>query len=142
MLQNDEAIRLYQALLRFHQPDADPSALIDADLERLAFGNSQAFGEDKSRRYQAALERFADTWRDHEIVARALHARQERDVAGLETWLDRVGEARGVTTTLATLRQRAAESRDGLAVAALRPIGPRPIGSPQPWRPIAKPLSS
>lgn len=68
-----KAIRLYQDLLKFHQDDADPAARLDADLERLNFGNNKAFGEEKNARYKAALKRFTDQWGDHEIAARALH---------------------------------------------------------------------
>lgn len=39
---NLKAIRLYQALLAFHQDDSDKSAFIDADLHRLIFGYNQA----------------------------------------------------------------------------------------------------
>ena len=67
-----KAIRLYQNLLKFHQQDADPTALIDADLWRLNFGFNKAFGEDKNARYKAALKRFTDKWGDHEIAAEPL----------------------------------------------------------------------
>ena len=68
-----KAIRLYQDLLRFHQPDAEESAFIDADLLRLKFGNNHAFGEEKVARYRAALRRLADAHADHPISSRALH---------------------------------------------------------------------
>ena len=68
-----KAIRLYQDLIRFHQKDDDRSALLDADLLRLKFGNNKAFGEEKNARYKAALKRFADKYADHRISARALH---------------------------------------------------------------------
>ena len=68
-----KAIRLYQQLIRFHQPDDDRSALLDADLLRLEFGHNKAFGEEKTARYKASLKRFADKFADHEISARALH---------------------------------------------------------------------
>ncbi len=67
-----KAIRLYQDLIRFHQADDDRSALLDADLLRLAFGNNKAFGEEKTARYKAALKRFSDKFADHEISARAM----------------------------------------------------------------------
>ena len=67
-----KAIKLYQDLIRFHQTDDDPSAKLDADLLRLAFGNNKAFGEEKTARYKAALKRFADKFADHEISTRAL----------------------------------------------------------------------
>ena len=69
-----KAIRLYQALLAFHQDDSDKSAFIDADLQRLTFGYNYALGPQKAELYKAALERFADQWQDHEISARAIHA--------------------------------------------------------------------
>ncbi|MFC1635573.1 alpha-2-macroglobulin [Planctomycetota bacterium] len=69
-----KAIRLYQALLVFHQNDSDKSAFIDADLQRLAFGYNHALGPDKADLYQVALERFADQWQTHEISARAIYA--------------------------------------------------------------------
>ena len=66
-----KALRLYQALLAFHQKDTDPAALLDADLARLRFGYNVAFGEEKNKRYLAALKRFVDKWGDHEISAMA-----------------------------------------------------------------------
>ncbi|OHB65115.1 MAG: hypothetical protein A2168_08520, partial [Planctomycetes bacterium RBG_13_50_24] len=68
-----KAIGLYQDLLAFHQDDSDKSAFIDADLNRLIFGNSHALGPDKTDLYIAALERFVDLWADNEIAARALY---------------------------------------------------------------------
>jgi uncharacterized protein YfaS (alpha-2-macroglobulin family) len=68
-----KAIRLYQALLAFHQDDADKTAFIDVDLHRLSFGYNQALGPEKTALYAAALERFAGQWAGHDIVARALH---------------------------------------------------------------------
>lgn len=66
-----KAIRLYQDLLRFHQQDPDSTAFCDADLARLVYGYNVAFGEDKGRRYEAALEAFVKRWGDHEISAMA-----------------------------------------------------------------------
>ncbi len=54
-----KAIRLYQALLKFHQSDAVRSAFYDTDLARLAYGNNVATGEDKDDRYRAALQRIS-----------------------------------------------------------------------------------
>ena len=64
-----KAIRLYQSLMRFHAEDADKSALLHSDLERLILGKNKAFGEEKNARYKAALKRFVDEWADHEISA-------------------------------------------------------------------------
>ncbi len=69
-----KAIRLYQNLLKFHQADADRSAFFDADLARLAFGHNAAVGENKDKRYEAALERFIEVTAKHEVSARALAA--------------------------------------------------------------------
>jgi len=68
-----KAVCLYQALLTFHQADADQTAFLDADLHRLEFGYNQAVGPDKVDRYVAALGRFVDQWDDHEISAAALY---------------------------------------------------------------------
>jgi hypothetical protein len=68
-----KAIRIYQALLSFHQNDADKTAFIDADLQRLQFGNNQAVGPDKASLYEAALERFTNQWKGNEIAARAIY---------------------------------------------------------------------
>jgi hypothetical protein len=67
-----KAIQIYQGLLAFHQNDADKTAFIDADLQRLVFGNDQAVGPEKTDLYKAALERFVNEWSKHEIAARAL----------------------------------------------------------------------
>ncbi len=64
-----KAIRLYQQLLSFHQKDSDKAALLDADLERLSFGNNKAVGEEKATLYKAALQRFVKQWGDHPISA-------------------------------------------------------------------------
>ncbi|QDT07956.1 MG2 domain protein [Rubripirellula lacrimiformis] len=66
-------VQLYQSLIRFHQADADPSALLDADQSRLTFGNNHAFGEDKDQRFRSALRRLADANIDHPIAAMALN---------------------------------------------------------------------
>ncbi|MCX6927055.1 MAG: hypothetical protein NT154_28195, partial [Verrucomicrobia bacterium] len=68
-----KAIRLYQALLAFHQNDPAPRlALADADLERLTWGWNTAFGEDKNKRYKAALEAFIHSYADFDISALAM----------------------------------------------------------------------
>jgi uncharacterized protein YfaS (alpha-2-macroglobulin family) len=75
-----KAIALYQALLTFHQSDADRAAYYDADLARLTYGRNVAHGEDKDERFKAALQRFIEATARHEISARAL--------AALATWLN------------------------------------------------------
>ena len=68
-----KAIAIYQELLRFHQDDVDQTALLDADLRRLDFGNNKAFGEEKAVRYKAALKRFADAHAEYPSSSLALH---------------------------------------------------------------------
>lgn len=50
------ALKLYQALIRFHLKDANPAALIDADLMRLQFVYNNAVLENKKDLYKKALE--------------------------------------------------------------------------------------
>ncbi|MEY2410455.1 MAG: hypothetical protein QOF48_3125 [Verrucomicrobiota bacterium] len=66
-----KAIRLHQDLLRFHQKDRNPGALLLADIERLQFGENAAFGETKHARYKAALAGIAEKWADHELAGYA-----------------------------------------------------------------------
>jgi hypothetical protein len=68
-----KAVGLYQALLAFHRNDEDKTAFLDADLQRLIFGNNQALGPEKAERYETALERFVEDWGDHELSALALY---------------------------------------------------------------------
>lgn len=67
------AICLYQALLIFHEQDADSSALMDVDLHRLKFAYNMAIGPDKDVLYTAALESFVGQWGDYETAAEALY---------------------------------------------------------------------
>ncbi len=67
-----QAIKTYQALLQFHAQDENPSARLDADLQRLEFGNQVAYGSDKTARYEAALQRFADEHQGHSLSSLAL----------------------------------------------------------------------
>ncbi len=59
------ALRLFQDLLRFHQDDKDPSALIDADLERLSFVNANSTHPDKEELYGKSLEAVISKYPDH-----------------------------------------------------------------------------
>ena len=49
------AVKIYQDLLRFHLNDKNPEALIDADLNRLQFVNSQSKNERKDSLYLRSL---------------------------------------------------------------------------------------
>ena len=69
-----KAVRLFQKLEAFHQQDPDPTALAEAELDRLVFGYNTAAGEEKGRRYKAALERFVQQHEAQPISARAREA--------------------------------------------------------------------
>jgi len=64
-----KAIRLLQKLTRFHADDADKSALLRVELDRLRVGYNKAVGDEKAARYKAALKRFVEQWGDHELSA-------------------------------------------------------------------------
>lgn len=75
------ALRRFQELLVFHEKDPDPSAYAEADLARLQFCRKFVAGDGVDERYAAALDRFAHTWRTHEVASRAtaLRARNALD---------------------------------------------------------------
>lgn len=55
--QHFRALTILQSLVRFHLEDAEPDALIDVELKRLAFAFQHAVGfEDKDSRYLEALK--------------------------------------------------------------------------------------
>lgn len=68
-----KAIGLWQELLRFHQNDPEPSALLDTDLGRLRYAKNTATGPTKDARFIAALEAFALRHQNHELSALARH---------------------------------------------------------------------
>jgi uncharacterized protein YfaS (alpha-2-macroglobulin family) len=68
-----KAIKLYQALLKFHKNDQDKSAYLDADLARLQFAHANAYGDEKETRYKTALAAFAEDNAKHELSAMARH---------------------------------------------------------------------
>jgi uncharacterized protein YfaS (alpha-2-macroglobulin family) len=65
------ALQLFQRLLQFHQSDAKPDALIDADIERLAFVNSYAIMDNKKELYRKALEQVTTQYGNLPIAAQA-----------------------------------------------------------------------
>ena len=67
-----KATKLYQDLLRFHSDDEDPAARLDANLQRLRFADQKASGGEKTARYRAALQKFADQHAKHELSSMAL----------------------------------------------------------------------
>ncbi len=64
-----DAAGLYRDLLEFHRGDADRSALLAADLDRILWASNAAVGADRVERKRAALESFLDRAGDHETAA-------------------------------------------------------------------------
>ena len=69
-----KAIQLYQQLLRFHQEDADKSALLQTELLRIRFCHANAMGEEKVARTLALLKSFAESYSKHPLSATARHS--------------------------------------------------------------------
>jgi hypothetical protein len=67
------AILLYQDLLRFHRDDDDPSALLDADLNRLLYVKNAAVGEGASARFREAASELARRYSSHEHSSTILY---------------------------------------------------------------------
>ncbi len=68
-----KAVKLYQALLAYHKGDADKSAFLDADIERLNYAKNVCFGEVKSARYKAVMKALAEKYADHPLSSLARH---------------------------------------------------------------------
>jgi hypothetical protein len=90
-----KVLAIYQALLKFHQRDADHSAFLDADLARLNYGFNVAVGEGKAEHYEAALDRFIAATAKHEIFARAMYLLANRRNADGDAVAARALAARG-----------------------------------------------
>lgn len=68
------SIRIYQQLLQFHLQDADPIALVDADLRRLSYIRSIAVSDDADSLYRDALADLAHSLRGDNQAARVLYS--------------------------------------------------------------------
>ncbi len=65
------ALTLFRELLAFHQADARPDALIDADLQRLQFVYEHSVHPAKDSLYTAALKRLTARYGSHPAAAQA-----------------------------------------------------------------------
>ena len=70
-----KALLLLQDILKFHLPDANPDALIDADLIRLNFVNQYAVTESKEKLYEDALLNIENKYPVHPAIAQAMYLR-------------------------------------------------------------------
>jgi uncharacterized protein YfaS (alpha-2-macroglobulin family) len=66
-----KAIWLYQSLLNFHKSQQHTEALIDLDLNRLAYVKNNSFGEDRNKEYIARLEEIISQYRSLPVAALA-----------------------------------------------------------------------
>lgn len=64
-----EAAALFRSLLEFHAGDADPSARLSADLDRILWAADAAVGEGVNSRKEAALTAFVERAGNHEMAA-------------------------------------------------------------------------
>ncbi len=65
------ALRLYQKLLLFHLNDADPAALIDADIQRIDYVYRKSVHPEKDRLYQQALKHIVQKYGSDPASAQA-----------------------------------------------------------------------
>ncbi|HNU87482.1 MAG TPA: MG2 domain-containing protein, partial [Ferruginibacter sp.] len=70
-----KALLLLQDILKFHIADAKPEALIDADLARLNFVNSNGVMEGKEKLYEEALKNIEQKYPDNPSAAQAIYLR-------------------------------------------------------------------
>ena len=66
-----KAILIFQTLLAFHENDAKPDALIDADIERINFVNQYGVMENKDELYIDALQYISKKYADNPVSAQA-----------------------------------------------------------------------
>ena len=60
-----QALKLYQEVVNLHLNDTDPTALIDADLERLSFVHEKSSLPEKDSLYLAALEQMGTRYKNN-----------------------------------------------------------------------------
>lgn len=70
-----KALLIYQDLLAFHLTDAQPDALIDADISRLSFVYQHSTSSDKEKMYEAALKKIEDNYPASSASAEASYQR-------------------------------------------------------------------
>jgi hypothetical protein len=69
------ALLIFQELLKFHLADANPNALIDADLIRLNFVNQNAVTKDKEKLFEEALLAIEQKYPNNPAIAQAMYLR-------------------------------------------------------------------
>ena len=69
-----KAIQLFQQLLLFHVSDADPTAFIDVNLERIEWANNRAVFDNKEEEYKKALTDITNHFTNTKAAAEAWYA--------------------------------------------------------------------
>ena len=62
------ALKIYQKIIKFHQNDKKPDALIDADIHRLNFVHSNSVHQDKDTFYLRALENITLDYKEAPVA--------------------------------------------------------------------------
>ena len=70
-----KALLVFQDILKFHLNDANPDALIDADLIRLNFVNQYSIIEGKAKLYEDALKNIEQKYPANPAIAQAMYLR-------------------------------------------------------------------
>ncbi len=72
---HNRALLLFRELLKFHLADAQPDALIDADLQRLNFVNQYGVMEGKEKLYEEALKNIENKFASSPAGTQAMYLR-------------------------------------------------------------------
>jgi uncharacterized protein YfaS (alpha-2-macroglobulin family) len=107
-----QALKLYQEVINLHLNDTDPTALIDADLERLSFVHEKSSLPEKDSLYLAALEQMETRYKNHpsstEISYKmAVQLNNEDEIA--EPYSDETAENQSVPSSKKWDKKRAVE---------------------------------
>lgn len=79
-----QALKLYQEVLAFHAKDKQPDALIDADLQRLAFVQAHSVHPDKDSLYLRALQQLEQQYQGQPAVAQVAFLAAQQQMGNYE----------------------------------------------------------
>ena len=107
-----QALKLYQEVVNLHLSDTDPTALIDADLERLSLVHEKSSLPEKDSLYLAALEQMGTRYKNHpsstEISYKiALQLNNENEA--IEPYSDETTENQSISPSKKWNKKRAVE---------------------------------
>lgn len=72
-----KALQLFQQLIRFHRSDAEPSAFIDVNLERIQWVYETGVMQNKELLYTRALDEVTTKYADHPVAAQAWYIKAQ-----------------------------------------------------------------